>query len=153
MFFFFQKFGKFLLVGIVFISRNSTNFVFFFAWRYCFCFNSVLSILNLLFVCLLDDYEYNLWKLGVIFSDQAFLYIFFYFLFSIAGNFSRFFFAIHLMDIAFGNKDLSAILRSVTHNGKQVGGGRIGVRSVFRQPRIQTRQSLDKYCMNQSESR
>ncbi|XP_075257500.1 ryanodine receptor 2-like isoform X3 [Convolutriloba macropyga] len=66
------------------------------------------------------DYQYNLWKFGVIFSDQAFLYIFFYFLFSIAGNFSRFFFAIHLMDIAFGNKDLSAILRSVTHNGKQL---------------------------------
>ena len=66
------------------------------------------------------DARYNIWKFGVIFSDQAFLYIFFYFLFSIAGNFSRFFFAIHLMDIAFGNKDLSAILRSVTHNGKQV---------------------------------
>ena len=51
---------------------------------------------------------------------QAFLYSFWYFLLSVAGNFNAFFFAVHLMDIAICFKTLGTILQSVTHNGKQV---------------------------------
>ena len=43
-----------------------------------------------------------------------------YFVFSAIGNFSFFFFAAHLLDIAVGIKDLGTILRSVTHNGKSL---------------------------------
>ena len=52
---------------------------------------------------------------------QAFLYIAFYFVFSMLGNFNYFFFAAHLMDVAVCIKTLGTILQSVTHNGKQVG--------------------------------
>jgi len=66
------------------------------------------------------DWRYQIWKGGVIFTDMSFLYIFWYFVFSAIGNFSFFFFAAHLLDIAVGIKDLGTILRSVTHNGKSL---------------------------------
>jgi len=66
------------------------------------------------------DWRYQIWKGGVIFTDMSFLYIFWYFVFSFIGNFSFFFFAAHLLDIAVGIKDLGTILRSVTHNGKSL---------------------------------
>ncbi len=49
-----------------------------------------------------------------------FLYNLGYFLLSVLGNFSYFFFAAHLLDIAVVIPSLKTILQSVTHNGKQV---------------------------------
>lgn len=84
------------------------------------------------------DMRYQVWKWGVIFTDnvrrhsssisrslsllslQSFLYVFFYFFFSVIGNFSFFVFAIHLLDVAISVKALSTILKSITHNGRQV---------------------------------
>lgn len=66
------------------------------------------------------DWQYQLWKAGVTATDRAFLYSFFYFVFSVAGNFNNFFFAAHLLDVAVGFKTLRTILQSVTHNGKQL---------------------------------
>ncbi|CAF1140795.1 unnamed protein product [Rotaria sordida] len=66
------------------------------------------------------DMRYLIWKWGVIFTDNSFLYVFFYFLFSIIGNFAFFVFAIHLLDIAISVKALSTILKSITHNGRQL---------------------------------
>lgn len=66
------------------------------------------------------DYQYQVWKWGVIFTDNSFLYIAWYFLFSVFGNFNYFFFAAHLLDVAIGIKTLRTILQSVTHNGKQL---------------------------------
>lgn len=66
------------------------------------------------------DWRYQLWKAGVTATDNAFLYAFFYFVFSMAGNFNNFFFAAHLLDVAVGFKTLRTILQSVTHNGKQL---------------------------------
>lgn len=66
------------------------------------------------------DWRYQLWKAGVTITDNAFLYAFFYFFFSVAGNFNNFFFAAHLLDVAVGFKTLRTILQSVTHNGKQL---------------------------------
>ncbi|XP_070180339.1 ryanodine receptor-like isoform X4 [Littorina saxatilis] len=66
------------------------------------------------------DYQYQVWKWGVIFTDNSFLYILWYFLFSALGNFNFFFFAAHLLDVAIGVKTLRTILQSVTHNGKQL---------------------------------
>ncbi|XP_014249566.1 ryanodine receptor isoform X2 [Cimex lectularius] len=66
------------------------------------------------------DWRYQLWKAGVTITDNAFLYSFFYFIFSILGNFNNFFFAAHLLDVAVGFKTLRTILQSVTHNGKQL---------------------------------
>ncbi|XP_025103910.1 ryanodine receptor-like isoform X4 [Pomacea canaliculata] len=66
------------------------------------------------------DYQYQIWKWGVIFTDNSFLYIAWYFLFSVLGNFNYFFFAAHLLDVAIGFKTLRTILQSVTHNGKQL---------------------------------
>ena len=54
------------------------------------------------------------------FCVQSFLYILWYFLFSMLGNYNFFFFAAHLLDVAIGFKTLRTILQSVTHNGKQV---------------------------------
>lgn len=66
------------------------------------------------------DWRYQVWKAGVTITDNAFLYAFFYFIFSVAGNFNNFFFAAHLLDVAVGFKTLRTILQSVTHNGKQL---------------------------------
>ncbi|XP_065200353.1 ryanodine receptor [Planococcus citri] len=66
------------------------------------------------------DWRYQIWKAGVTITDGAFLYILAYSVFSIAGNFNNFFFAIHLLDVAKGIKTLRTILQSVTHNGKQL---------------------------------
>ncbi|KAK3736855.1 hypothetical protein RRG08_000604 [Elysia crispata] len=66
------------------------------------------------------DLQYQLWKWGVIITDNSFLYLLWYFLFSILGNFNFFFFAAHLLDVAIGFKTLRTILQSVTHNGKQL---------------------------------
>lgn len=81
------------------------------------------------------DWKYQLWKVGVTFMDnvslvycillliqrfQVFLYNLGYFTLSLMGNFSYFFFAAHLLDIAVVIPTLKTILQSVTHNGKQV---------------------------------
>lgn len=73
-------------------------------------FNYIISI----------DWRYHLWKSGVTFTDNAFLYALWYFIFSVLGNFNNFFFAAHLLDVAVGFKTLRTILQSVTHNGKQL---------------------------------
>jgi hypothetical protein len=36
------------------------------------------------------------------------------------GNFNYFFFACHLLDVAISIKSLTTILKSITHNGKQL---------------------------------
>ncbi|CAF0745111.1 unnamed protein product, partial [Didymodactylos carnosus] len=66
------------------------------------------------------DWRYQLWKWGVIFTDNSFLYVFFYFLFSVIGNYNYFVFAGHLLDVAISIKALSTILKSITHNGRQL---------------------------------
>ncbi|XP_072171379.1 ryanodine receptor 2-like [Diadema setosum] len=66
------------------------------------------------------DWKYHLWKCGVIGTDNSFLYIAWYLLFSLLGHVNRFFFAAHLLDIAMGFKTLRTVLQSVTHNGKQL---------------------------------
>lgn len=66
------------------------------------------------------DWRYQVWKSGVTFTDNSFLYSLWYFVFSILGNFNNFFFAAHLLDVAVGFKTLRTILQSVTHNGKQL---------------------------------
>ncbi|KAK2706501.1 hypothetical protein QYM36_016513 [Artemia franciscana] len=73
----------------------------------------VATILNV-------DWRYQVWKAGVTFTDNAFLYSLWYFIFSILGNINYFFFAAHLLDVAVGFKTLRTILQSVTHNGKQL---------------------------------
>ncbi|XP_071832667.1 ryanodine receptor 2-like isoform X4 [Apostichopus japonicus] len=66
------------------------------------------------------DLQYYVWKWGVIFTDQAFLYSACYLLFSVLGHVNTFFFAAHLLDVAMGFKTLRTVLESVTHNGKQL---------------------------------
>ncbi|XP_022619295.1 ryanodine receptor 2-like isoform X4 [Seriola dumerili] len=66
------------------------------------------------------DMKYQVWKLGVVFTDNSFLYLAWYMLMSVLGHFNNFFFAAHLLDIAMGFKTLRTILSSVTHNGKQL---------------------------------
>lgn len=66
------------------------------------------------------DWRYQVWKAGVTITDKSFVYAFFYFAFSVMGNFNNFFFAAHLLDVAVGFKTLRTILQSVTHNGKQL---------------------------------
>ena len=66
------------------------------------------------------DLQYLIWKWGVIFTDQPFLYILFYFLLSAVGNFYYFAFACHLIDIAVSIKTLQTILLSVMQNGRQL---------------------------------
>ncbi|NXD18305.1 RYR1 protein, partial [Nothocercus nigrocapillus] len=69
------------------------------------------------------DIRYQIWKFGVIFTDNSFLYLTWYMAMSLLGHYNNFFFASHLVDIAMGVKTLRTILSSVTHNGKQVSGG------------------------------
>lgn len=66
------------------------------------------------------EWQYQIWKWGVIFTDNSFLYIAWYFVMSVLGNFNHFFFAAHLIDVAICVKTLGTILQSVTHNGKQL---------------------------------
>ncbi|XP_072885345.1 ryanodine receptor 1-like isoform X1 [Hemitrygon akajei] len=66
------------------------------------------------------DIKYQIWKFGVIFTDNSFLYLCWYLVMSILGHYNSFFFAAHLLDIAMGVKTLRTILSSVTHNGKQL---------------------------------
>ncbi|KAG9348369.1 hypothetical protein JZ751_002104, partial [Albula glossodonta] len=66
------------------------------------------------------DIKYQIWKFGVVFTDNTFLYLVWYMLMSLLGHYNNFFFASHLLDIAMGVKTLRTILSSVTHNGKQL---------------------------------
>ncbi|CAB1444212.1 unnamed protein product, partial [Pleuronectes platessa] len=66
------------------------------------------------------DVKYQVWKLGVMFTDHSFLYLAWYMAMSVLGHYNNFFFAAHLLDIAMGFKTLRTILSSVTHNGKQL---------------------------------
>uniref|UniRef100_A0A672FJE4 Ryanodine receptor 3 n=1 Tax=Salarias fasciatus TaxID=181472 RepID=A0A672FJE4_SALFA len=66
------------------------------------------------------DTKYHIWKMGVVLTDNNFLYLIWYTTMSIFGHFNNFFFAAHLLDIAMGFKTLRTILSSVTHNGKQL---------------------------------
>ncbi|XP_054474291.1 ryanodine receptor 3 [Anoplopoma fimbria] len=66
------------------------------------------------------DTKYHIWKMGVVLTDNYFLYLIWYTTVSIFGHFNNFFFAAHLLDIAMGIKTLRTILSSVTHNGKQL---------------------------------
>ncbi|XP_053730272.1 ryanodine receptor 2 [Synchiropus splendidus] len=66
------------------------------------------------------DVKYQIWKLGVVFTDNSFLYLTWYMVMSVLGHYNNFFFAVHLLDIAMGFKTLRTILSSVTHNGKQL---------------------------------
>uniref|UniRef100_A0A1A8C289 Ryanodine receptor 1b (Skeletal) n=1 Tax=Nothobranchius kadleci TaxID=1051664 RepID=A0A1A8C289_NOTKA len=66
------------------------------------------------------DVKYQIWKFGVVFTDNTFLYLVWYMLMSLLGHYNNFFFACHLLDIAMGVKTLRTILSSVTHNGKQL---------------------------------
>ncbi|XP_047184844.1 ryanodine receptor 3 isoform X2 [Scophthalmus maximus] len=66
------------------------------------------------------DTKYHIWKMGVVLTDNSFLYLIWYATISIFGHFNNFFFAAHLLDIAMGIKTLRTILSSVTHNGKQL---------------------------------
>uniref|UniRef100_A0A3Q2ZUA4 Ryanodine receptor 2b (cardiac) n=1 Tax=Kryptolebias marmoratus TaxID=37003 RepID=A0A3Q2ZUA4_KRYMA len=66
------------------------------------------------------DVKYQVWKLGVVFTDNSFLYLAWYMTMSVLGHYNSFFFAAHLLDIAMGFKTLRTILSSVTHNGKQL---------------------------------
>ncbi|XP_045927387.1 ryanodine receptor 2 [Micropterus dolomieu] len=66
------------------------------------------------------DMKYQVWKLGVVFTDNSFLYLAWYMSMSVLGHYNNFFFAAHLLDIAMGFKTLRTILSSVTHNGKQL---------------------------------
>ncbi|TRY95484.1 hypothetical protein DNTS_003975, partial [Danionella cerebrum] len=66
------------------------------------------------------DVKYHIWKMGVVFTDNSFLYLAWYMFVSVLGHYNNFFFAAHLLDIAMGFKTLRTILSSVTHNGKQL---------------------------------
>ncbi|KAI5100120.1 ryanodine receptor 1 isoform X9 [Silurus meridionalis] len=66
------------------------------------------------------DIKYQIWKFGVVFTDNTFLYLVWYTVMSLLGHYNNFFFACHLLDIAMGVKTLRTILSSVTHNGKQL---------------------------------
>ncbi|XP_028825170.1 ryanodine receptor 1-like isoform X5 [Denticeps clupeoides] len=66
------------------------------------------------------DVKYQIWKFGVVFTDNTFLYLVWYMVMSLLGHYNNFFFACHLLDIAMGVKTLRTILSSVTHNGKQL---------------------------------
>ncbi|XP_054615531.1 ryanodine receptor 2 isoform X15 [Dunckerocampus dactyliophorus] len=76
--------------------------------------SSLAAVLNSI------DAKYQIWKLGVVFTDNSFLYLAWYMTMSILGHYNNFFFAAHLLDIAMGFKTLRTILSSVTHNGKQL---------------------------------
>ena len=66
------------------------------------------------------DWRYQVWKIGVTFTDSSFLYLLFYFLFSVLGNYNYFFFAPHLLDVAVVVPSLKIILQAITYNGKEL---------------------------------
>ncbi|XP_034436295.1 ryanodine receptor 3 isoform X5 [Hippoglossus hippoglossus] len=66
------------------------------------------------------DTKYQIWKMGVVLTDNLFLYLIWYATMSTLGHYNNFFFAAHLLDIAMVFKSLRTILSSVTHNGKQL---------------------------------
>ncbi|XP_028821570.1 ryanodine receptor 2-like isoform X1 [Denticeps clupeoides] len=66
------------------------------------------------------DLKYEIWKFGVVITDNSFLYLAWYMAMSLVGHYNNFFFAAHLLDIAMGFKTIRTILSSVTHNGKQL---------------------------------
>ncbi|XP_056284489.1 ryanodine receptor 3 [Pseudoliparis swirei] len=66
------------------------------------------------------DTKYHIWTMGVVLTDNYFLYLIWYTTMSIFGHFNNFFFAAHMLDIAMGFKTVRTILSSVTHNGKQL---------------------------------
>ncbi|XP_051973037.1 LOW QUALITY PROTEIN: ryanodine receptor 1 [Xyrauchen texanus] len=76
--------------------------------------NSILAWLTAI------DIKYQIWKFGVIFTDNTFLYLVWYTVMSLLGHYNNFFYACHLLDIAMNVKTLRTILSSVTHNGKQL---------------------------------
>ncbi|NXY04260.1 RYR2 protein, partial [Pteruthius melanotis] len=86
------------------------SLVFCYKMQYIFYFYRLNSI----------DVKYQMWKLGVVFTDNSFLYLAWYMTMSVLGHYNNFFFAAHLLDIAMGFKTLRTILSSVTHNGKQL---------------------------------
>merc|ERR1711962_1824693 len=66
------------------------------------------------------DWRYQIWQIGVTVTDSTFLYLIFYFVFSILGNINYFFFAAHLIDVAIGVPALRIILQAITYNGKEL---------------------------------
>merc|ERR1712106_771247 len=66
------------------------------------------------------DWRYQVWQVGVTVTDSTFLYLIFYFVFSILGNYNYFFFAAHLIDVAIGVPALRIILQAITYNGKEL---------------------------------
>merc|ERR1719391_251402 len=66
------------------------------------------------------DWRYQVWQIGVTITDNTFLYLLFYFIFSILGNYNYFFFAAHLIDVAIGVPALRIILQAITYNGKEL---------------------------------
>lgn len=66
------------------------------------------------------DWRYQTWQIGVTVTDSTFLYLIFYFVFSVLGNFNYFFFAAHLIDVAIGVPALRIILQAITYNGKEL---------------------------------
>ena len=66
------------------------------------------------------DWRYQVWKIGVTFTDGSFLYLLFYFIFSVLGNYNYFFFAPHLLDVAVVVPSLKIILQAITYNGKEL---------------------------------
>ncbi|KFD64964.1 hypothetical protein M514_11549 [Trichuris suis] len=66
------------------------------------------------------DWRYQMWKIGVIFADGSFQYLMMYLFFSAVGIWNPFFYAGHLIDVVFSFPMLQTILKSVTHNGKQL---------------------------------
>merc|ERR1711962_1956072 len=66
------------------------------------------------------DWKYQVWKIGVTITDNTFLYLLFYFIFSVLGNYNYFFFAAHLIDVAVGVPALRIILQAITYNGKEL---------------------------------
>ncbi|KAA0708571.1 Ryanodine receptor 3 [Triplophysa tibetana] len=59
------------------------------------------------------DTKYHIWKMGVVLTDNSFLYLIWYTTMSILGHYNNFFFAAHLLDIAMGFKTLRTILSSL----------------------------------------
>ena len=66
------------------------------------------------------DWRYQVWQVGVTVTDNTFMYLIFYFVFSLFGNCNYFFFAAHLIDVAVGVPALRIILQAITYNGKEL---------------------------------
>ncbi|XP_014749001.1 PREDICTED: ryanodine receptor 1-like, partial [Sturnus vulgaris] len=95
------------------------------------------------------DIRYQIWKFGVIFTDNSFLYLTWYMAMSLLGHYNNFFFASHLLDIAMGVKTLRTILSSVTHNGKQVWGEPCLIIDAFgelRDQQEQVKEDMETKC-------